>query len=63
MEAQIQLNNLEKKLANIEQNNFIIKEFILSKKAETAYELLKKKTFDLCKDFNGMLIDNLRKGH
>lgn len=61
-ETYAQLSNLERKLAQLEQNNFAIQEFIASKKSETDYEPLKDKVYKLAEDYNNVIKDNLRKG-
>jgi intraflagellar transport protein 74 len=61
-ETYAQLNNLERKLAQLEQNNFAIEEFIASKKSETDYEPLKEKVYKLVQDYNNVIKDHLRNG-
>jgi intraflagellar transport protein 74 len=61
-ETYAQLSNLERKLAQLAQNNFAIQEFIASKKSETDYEPLKEKVYKLSQDYNNVIKDNLRKG-
>ncbi|PSN37184.1 Intraflagellar transport protein 74 [Blattella germanica] len=61
-ETYAQLSNLERKLAQLEQNNFAIQEFIASKKSETDYEPLKDKVYKLTQNYNSALKENLRKG-
>ena len=61
-ETYAQLSNLERKLAQLEQNNFAIQEFIASKKSETNYEPLKEKVYKLSQDYNNAIKDNIRKG-
>jgi intraflagellar transport protein 74 len=61
-ETYAQLNNLERKLAQLELNNFAIEEFIASKKSETDYEPLKEKVYKLVQDYNNVIKDNLRNG-
>jgi intraflagellar transport protein 74 len=61
-ETYAQLSNLERKLGQLEQNNFAIQEFIASKKSETDYEPLKDKVYKLVQDYNNVIKDNLRKG-
>lgn len=61
-ETYAQLSNLERKLAQLVQNNFAIQEFIASKKSETDYEPLKDKVYKLVQDYNNVIKDNLRKG-
>ena len=61
-ETYAQLSNLERKLAQLEQNNFAVQEFIKSKKSETNYEPLKEKVYKLSQDYNAALKENLRKG-
>jgi intraflagellar transport protein 74 len=61
-ETYAQLSNLERKLAQLEQNNFAIQEFIAYKKSETNYEPLKDKVYKLSQDYNNAIKDNIRKG-
>jgi len=61
-ETYAQLSNLERKLAQLEQNNFAIQEFIASKKSETNYEPQKEKVYKLSQDYNNAIKDNIRKG-
>jgi hypothetical protein len=61
-EMYAQLTNLERKLAQLEQNNFNIQEFIASKKSETDYEPLKDKVYKLAQDYNNIIKENIRKG-
>ncbi|XP_069681433.1 intraflagellar transport protein 74 homolog isoform X1 [Periplaneta americana] len=61
-ETYAQLSNLERKLAQLEQNNFAIQEFIASKKSETDYEPLKEKVYKLTQDYNTTVKENIRKG-
>jgi intraflagellar transport protein 74 len=61
-ETYAQLSNLERKLAQLVQNNFAIQEFIASKKSETDYEPLTDKVYKLVQDYNNVIKDNLRKG-
>jgi hypothetical protein len=61
-EMYAQLTNLERKLAQLEQNNFNIQEFIASKKSETDYEPLKDKVYKLAQDYNNTIKENIRKG-
>jgi len=49
-------------LAQLEQNNFAIQEFIASKKSETNYEPLKEKVYKFSQDYNNAIKDNIRKG-
>nr|CAD7454778.1 unnamed protein product [Timema tahoe] len=61
-ETHSQLSNLERKLAQLEQNNFAIKEFVASKKSETDYDPLKVKVFAVVKEYNTLLKDHLKTG-
>jgi hypothetical protein len=49
-------------LAQLEQNNFNIQEFIASKKSETDYEPLKDKVYKLAQEYNNIIKDNVRQG-
>lgn len=59
-ETYVQLNNLEKKLSHIEQNNFTITEYIENKKAELNFEPAKNKVLKIRYAYNQMLIESLR---
>nr|CAD7398055.1 unnamed protein product [Timema cristinae] len=61
-ETHAQLSNLERKLAQLEQNNFAIKEFVASKKSETDYDPLKVKVFAIVKEYNTLLKEHLKTG-
>ena len=61
-ETYAQLSNMERKLAQLEQNNFAVQEFIKSKKSETDYEPLKDKVYKLSQDYNTALKDSIKKG-
>ncbi|XP_067002650.1 intraflagellar transport protein 74 homolog isoform X2 [Anabrus simplex] len=61
-ETYAQLSNLERKLAQLEQNNFAMKEFIESKKSETDYEPLKSKVYQMSQDYNSMLKIHMKRG-
>lgn len=55
-ETYVQLNNLEKKLLLLEQNNNSIKEFIESKKIETEYDTIKNNALQMVNEYNQLLI-------
>ncbi|XP_049816799.1 intraflagellar transport protein 74 homolog isoform X4 [Schistocerca nitens] len=61
-ETYAQLSNLERKLMQLEQNNFAMKEFIATKKSETDYEPLKNKVYALVQEYNTLLKENVKKG-
>ena len=56
----LQLNNLEKKLSHLEQNNFTIAEYIAHKKSELNLEPIKNKVMRIQWEYNQMLIENLK---
>ena len=56
----LQLNNLEKKLSHLEQNNFTIAEYIAHKKSELNLEPIKNKVMRIQGEYNQMLIENLK---
>ncbi|XP_047116910.1 intraflagellar transport protein 74 homolog [Schistocerca piceifrons] len=62
-ETYAQLSNLERKLMQLEQNNFAMKEFIATKKSETDYEPLKNKVYSLVQEYNTLLKENVKKGN
>ncbi|XP_049762746.1 intraflagellar transport protein 74 homolog isoform X2 [Schistocerca cancellata] len=62
-ETYAQLSNLERKLMQLEQNNFAMKEFIATKKSETDYEPLKNKVYALVQEYNTLLKENVKKGN
>ncbi|XP_067136914.1 intraflagellar transport protein 74 homolog [Centruroides vittatus] len=61
-ETYIQLTNLERRWQHQEQNNFVMKEFIANKKAETDYSSTQKDVFKLTDDYNKLLHDGLSRG-
>uniref|UniRef100_A0A1B6CXP2 Uncharacterized protein n=1 Tax=Clastoptera arizonana TaxID=38151 RepID=A0A1B6CXP2_9HEMI len=60
-ETHTQLSNLERKLAQLEQNNFIVKEFIATKTLESDYEPIRKTSLGLVKELNLSLRESLKK--
>ncbi|KAK6623978.1 hypothetical protein RUM44_010835 [Polyplax serrata] len=60
-ETYVQLNNLEKKLQLLEQNNISMREYIESKKVEMEYEPVKATALQMVNEYNQLLIDNLVK--
>ena len=54
-EAHGQLQNLEKKWSTLEQSNFVLKEFIAQKRAESNFIPLKNQAMKLVSDFNKSL--------
>ncbi|XP_063241513.1 intraflagellar transport protein 74 homolog [Bacillus rossius redtenbacheri] len=61
-ETHSQLSNLERKLAQLEQNNFAVKEFVASKKSETDYEPLKSSVVAAVQEYNSLLKESLKSG-
>lgn len=57
-----QLQALERKLAQIEQDNFALREFIADKKCEMNYELSKKQTIQLVHAYNDDLKEKYKAG-
>ncbi|KAG1659677.1 Intraflagellar transport protein 74 [Nymphon striatum] len=60
-ETHKQLLNLERKLQHHEQNNFILKEAIANKAADSDYKRLRKSVFNQVVDYNKLLQDSLCK--
>ncbi|CAN9506239.1 unnamed protein product [Ophioblennius macclurei] len=58
-ETHAQLVNLERKWQHLEQNNFVMKEFIASKSQESNYASVAQKVEGLVADYNKMLIESL----
>ncbi|NWU39773.1 IFT74 protein, partial [Hylia prasina] len=59
-ETHSQLTNLERKLQHLEQNNFMMKEFIAAKIKESDYEPVMKNSRKLVKEYNQALIEALQ---
>ncbi|XP_071751442.1 intraflagellar transport protein 74 homolog [Centroberyx gerrardi] len=59
-ETHAQLANLERKWQHLEQNNFVMKEFIASKSQESDYTSVAKKVTQQLADYNKSLIDALQ---
>ncbi|XP_046846357.1 intraflagellar transport protein 74 homolog [Xenia sp. Carnegie-2017] len=60
-ETYSQLSNLERKWQHLEQNNFVMKEFIATKNVESDYKPLKEKVIVQLDDINKIIIGNLKK--
>ncbi|XP_075215013.1 intraflagellar transport protein 74 homolog [Lycorma delicatula] len=60
-ETHLQLSSLERKLAQLEQNNFSIREYIATCTSESDYELLKDETLHLVNNLNKSICENLRR--
>ncbi|CAD5122516.1 DgyrCDS10939 [Dimorphilus gyrociliatus] len=58
-ETHIQLLNLERKWQHLEQNNFVVKEFIASKSHETDIRPVSKRVDGMLRNYNEHLIDVL----
>ena len=54
----LQLGNLERKWQHLEQNNFVMKEFIASKANECDYRPLSQKCAGIVQEYNQLLIRN-----
>uniref|UniRef100_A0A3Q2DE86 Intraflagellar transport 74 n=2 Tax=Cyprinodon variegatus TaxID=28743 RepID=A0A3Q2DE86_CYPVA len=59
-ETHTQLTNLERKWQHLEQNNFLMKEFITSKTRESAYASVAKAVAQQVADYNRSLIELLQ---
>ncbi|XP_077591704.1 intraflagellar transport protein 74 homolog [Stigmatopora nigra] len=59
-ETHAQLANLERKWQHLEQNNFVMKEFIASKSQESDYASVSKNVYEQVADYNKCLIDSLQ---
>ncbi|KAM6985885.1 intraflagellar transport protein 74 homolog [Aplochiton taeniatus] len=59
-ETHAQLTNLERKWQHIEQNNFVMKEFIASKGNESDYRPVVKNVTKQLSEYNKILIDSLQ---
>uniref|UniRef100_A0A4W6BVS9 Intraflagellar transport 74 n=1 Tax=Lates calcarifer TaxID=8187 RepID=A0A4W6BVS9_LATCA len=59
-ETHAQLANLERKWQHLEQNNFVMKEFIASKSQESDYASVAKNVFQQVAEYNKCLIDSLQ---
>ncbi|XP_076617570.1 intraflagellar transport protein 74 homolog [Chaetodon auriga] len=59
-ETHAQLANLERKWQHLEQNNFVMKEFIASKSQESDYESVANNVFQQVAEYNKSLIESLQ---
>uniref|UniRef100_A0A673AI20 Intraflagellar transport 74 n=1 Tax=Sphaeramia orbicularis TaxID=375764 RepID=A0A673AI20_9TELE len=59
-ETHAQLVNLERKWQHLEQNNFVMKEFIASKSQESDYASVAKNVYQQLAEYNKCLIDSLQ---
>ncbi|XP_019857255.1 PREDICTED: intraflagellar transport protein 74 homolog [Amphimedon queenslandica] len=59
-ETYTQLGNLERKLQHIEQNNFVMKEFIATRQMEGNYKQVAERVQQLQKDYNELLIQAIQ---
>uniref|UniRef100_A0A3Q3E067 Intraflagellar transport 74 n=1 Tax=Hippocampus comes TaxID=109280 RepID=A0A3Q3E067_HIPCM len=59
-ETHAQLANLERKWQHLEQNNFVMKEFIASKSQESDFASVSKEVYERVADYNKSLIDSLQ---
>ncbi|KAM9332141.1 intraflagellar transport protein 74 homolog isoform 1-T3 [Pholidichthys leucotaenia] len=59
-ETHAQLTNLERKWQHLEQNNFVMKEFIVSKSQECDYASVAKSVFQQVAEYNKSLIESLQ---
>ncbi|NXV09156.1 IFT74 protein, partial [Cettia cetti] len=59
-EAHSQLTNLERKWQHLEQNNFMMKEFIAAKIQESDYQPIMENSRQLVKEYNKALIEALQ---
>ncbi|XP_037612536.1 intraflagellar transport protein 74 homolog [Sebastes umbrosus] len=59
-ETHAQLANLERKWQHMEQNNFVMKEFIASKSQESDYASVAKNVYHQIAEYNKCLIDSLQ---
>ncbi|KAM4606025.1 intraflagellar transport protein 74 homolog [Polymixia lowei] len=59
-ETHAQLANLERKWQHLEQNNFVMKEFIASKAQESDYTLVAKTVIHQLADYNKSIINTLQ---
>lgn len=60
-ETHAQLTNLERKWQHLEQNNFLMKEFIASKTRESDYASVAQVVYQQVADYNKLLIESLNK--
>ncbi|TNM96406.1 hypothetical protein fugu_016067 [Takifugu bimaculatus] len=60
-ETHAQLSNLERKWQHLEQNNFVMKEFISSKTQESDYSSVTTTVYQQVSDYNKLLIQLLHK--
>ncbi|CAF92506.1 unnamed protein product, partial [Tetraodon nigroviridis] len=58
-ETHAQLSNLERKWQHLEQNNFVMKEFISSKTQESDYNSVAQHVYQLVSEYNKSLIEPL----
>lgn len=58
-ETHTQLTNLERKWQHLEQNNFVMKEFIASKTQESDYEAVSKNVYQHIDEYNKSLLESL----
>lgn len=59
-ETHSQLTNLERKWQHLEQNNFMMKEFIATKSQESDYEPVREKARKLVTEYNKAIIEALQ---
>ncbi|GAA6068519.1 intraflagellar transport protein 74 homolog [Tachysurus ichikawai] len=59
-ETHTQLTNLERKWQHLEQNNFVMKEFIASKGMESDYRPVKKNATKQLSEYNKIIMDALQ---
>ncbi|NWX16837.1 IFT74 protein, partial [Aegotheles bennettii] len=59
-ETHSQLTNLERKWQHLEQNNFMMKEFIATKSQESDYQAIRKNVRKLVTEYNKALIEALQ---
>lgn len=59
-ETHAQLANLERKWQHLEQNNFVMKEFIASKSQESDFDSVAKNVSQQVAEYNKILIDSLQ---
>ncbi|XP_041817473.1 intraflagellar transport protein 74 homolog [Chelmon rostratus] len=59
-ETHAQLANLERKWQHLEQNNFVMKEFIASKSQESDYDSVANNVFQQVAEYNKSLIESLQ---
>ncbi|XP_077410406.1 intraflagellar transport protein 74 homolog isoform X5 [Vanacampus margaritifer] len=59
-ETHAQLANLERKWQHLEQNNFVMKEFIASKSQESDFVSVSKNVYERVAEYNKSLVDSLQ---